>query len=314
MAGHFLERVVQLSRIRILKATVAIWHKVIEHQSGKPAGSGVLLKFQNEYFLISAAHLLNESNWDLLIMPATDGKWVTLQGELCTSYRDSDEKKDIDFAILRFYPKMHKHLTMYSPIVEQEILMNHVVNEDTRYFLAGYPIRKVKIDPNRKTAKAEALAILTSGTSKKRYIKHGFDENFHTLVSFQNKIRQPSGSARTRIGNPQGISGCGLFLIPEFSQAQIDHLTIKLIGIMIENHQHLGFMAAIRIDAVIEVLRFQFNLNNLPLPKSRIGGNLGNIFLSDYMSWVEDLEKANGIEPVQEDGVNQIMRKDHPLQ
>jgi hypothetical protein len=315
MAGHYVDRIVSMASKRVLAATVLIARKIPEFLSVDPSGAGILLKLQGEIFLITAAHLLNHETWGDLVIPGANNATVTLQGELCTSYLRSSEKSTVDFSILRLYPKMHKHLTIYHPIEESEIAMNHSPIQKDHYLLAGYPVRKIKKKAGEKTFQLNPFIFLTHGTTKKRYLNHGFDENSHILVQFQRKLQSFRDGSISNVGNPQGISGSGLYFIPEFTQTQIDQLQLSLIGIMIENHQDKGFMAAFKIDGVIEIIRHEFGLNTLTLPHTTTAVKLGNVFIGDYMEIADAAAIAKGIEPPKrEEGVNCILRKVLPLQ
>lgn len=204
MSGHYVARVVQSASARVLKATVPILQKIPEYQNAEPLGCGVMLIIQDEYFLVTAAHLLNTEMWGDLVMPGANGATVSLQGELCTSHLKNEERSNIDFAILRFYPKMHRHLTIYDPIREDEILINHSMAKEDHYLLAGYPIRKIKKTVGKKEFRFEAFKFLTHGLSPKRLNKHGFDQNIHALIAFQNKIQSFVDGSIHKAVNPQG--------------------------------------------------------------------------------------------------------------
>jgi hypothetical protein len=109
--------------------------------------------------------------------------------------------------------------------------------------------------------------------------------------------------------NHQGISGSGLYFIPEFNQRQLEVMRVFLVGIMIENHLDKGFLAALRIDIVIEVIRRDCGLNMRSLPFTKAEYNLGRLNVSDYMEIVDHLDRQEGIEPRPEDpGVNRIVK------
>lgn len=309
MSGHFVARIVKSSSKRVLRATVIISRKIPQHNSIEPLGCGVLLLLQGEFFLVTAAHLLNAQMWLDLVIPGTNGVMISLQGELCTSHLNNGERSNIDFAFIRFYPKMHQYLTIYDPITETEVLMNHSTILRDHYLLAGYPVRKIKKKTGRREFHAESFGFLTHSVPQKRLHKHGFNQNLHALVAFQRKVQSfDNGSIYTAV-NPQGISGSGLFFIPEFNQNQLDNPSVFLVGIMIENHQDKGILAALRIDIVIEVIRWDCGLKMTSLPFTKAEYNLGRINVSDYMEIADYLDRLAGIEPPPLDsGVNRIMK------
>lgn len=291
MAGHYIETAVDNARFRLLNATTTLCLQKREVNGIEPAGSGVLIRANNDIFLVTAAHLLNDQTWPFLSIPGDSDTMINLQGELCTTYLTSNTKSKIDFSILRFYPRMHKYLNKYSPINVDEILMNHRQIEKDQYIVAGYPIRKVKKESVKRKYTAEPFSLLTHSISKKRYQKHDFEPNIFTLVAYQKRLQKFGSNQIHTSGNPQGISGGGLFFIPEFSQSQIDNPRHMLVGIMIENHQDKGFMMAIRIDIIVEVMRKEWNLT-LPLPFASAMENIGKIYKGDYDERVKLSEEA----------------------
>lgn len=309
MSGHYVSRTVTSASERVLRATVIITQKISEFGNVQPLGCGVLLLLQGEYFLITAAHLLNLEMWGELVMPGADGTTVALQGELCTSHQHNKEHSNIDFAILRFYPKMHRHLTIYDPIREDEILMNHNMLKEDHYLLAGYPIRKIKKTSGKKEFHFTPFIFLTHQLPHKRLIRNGFDPHVHALVAFQSKVQSFNDRRLYRAANPVGISGSGLYFIPTFNQNSIDNAETGLIGLMIENHVDKGFLAAFRIDVIIEVIRRDFGLRMSQVPFTKSNFGLGRLIVSDYMKIVDYLDRQNGITPSLEDpGVNRILK------
>jgi len=308
MAGHYVSRIVQSASERVLNATVPILRKIPEYRNVEPLGCGVMLFIQGEYFLVTAAHLLNSEMWGDLVMPGANGATVSLQGELCTSHLGNKERSNIDFAILRFYPKMHRHFTIYDPILEDEILMNHSIVKKDHYLLAGYPIRKIKKTVGEKEFTFTAFKFLTHGLQDKRLNKNGFDKNIHALVAFQNKIQSFADGGIYRAVNPQGISGSGLYFIREFNQSQLNNMRVDLVGIMIENYVDKGFLAAFKIDVIIEVIRRDYGLKmNLPFTKAVC--NIGKLGVGDYMELADEQFRQDGIEPPPlEPGVNRILK------
>ena len=137
---------------------------------------------------------------------------------------------------------------------------------------------------------ADPLILLTYNASRKRYAKHNFNDQTHILVQFQQKLQAFGSALITRVVNPQGISGSGLYFLPAFNEQQSIKPDLSIVGIMIENHKDRGFMAAIRIDAVIEIIRSNFPANHIDLPQTAFQFHLGNVYIGDYN---ENLKATN---------------------
>lgn len=296
MAGHYVEVVVDKAKGRVLKATIIISLQVREHNAIEALGSGVLLRIDGDIFLVTAAHILNHENWHLLVIPGVGDSMITLQGEMCSTYMANNES-NIDFAVLKLYPKMHKYLERYVPLESNEIAMNHKLIATDNYLVSGFPVRKISKRKENEILvyTADPLTLLTFNASKKRYSKHNFDDQTHILVQFQQKLKAFGSSMIIRVVNPQGISGSGLYYLPAFNKPQSIKPDPALIGIMIENHKDKGFMAAIRIDAIIEVVRSHFTMNNIDLPSTQFEFHLGNVYNGDYTENLESEEKQSAL-------------------
>lgn len=84
---------------------------------------------------------------------------------------------------------------------------------------------------------------------------------------------------------------------------------VNLIGIMIENHVDKGFLAAFRIDTIIEVIRRDYGLKMLNIPFTNATIDLGKLIVSDYMDQADNQLRREGIEPPPlEEGVNRILK------
>lgn len=311
MAGHYFIKAVNQAQHRILQASVILAEIRPEVQNVEPIGTGILLYLACEYFLITAGHVLNHENWQRLVIPTSPipsmGNPVHLQGEMVSSYINSATKGRKDFSILRFYPKMHKHLQSFNPITEDMIFMNHNVQEKDHYIFAGFPWRHIRRKGN--AFHINPFTFLTSGTGKKRYRKHDFEEDLFALVKYQRRLQRLGDGGIFQARNPQGISGCGLYFIPAFNEAQLRFPRLYLIGIMIENYEDKGFMAAFKIDIIVEIIRNEFQLYGLSAPPTRAQADIGIVYQGDFWERVEAEEIARGITPVPEPGVNRILRQ-----
>lgn len=302
MAGHIFHRVVNSAKSRVIAATTVISKQIREYNDIEGLGSGILLKLNGDIFLITAAHLLNHENWHLLTIPGENNSLITLQGELHSSYLTQENGSNIDFSILKFYPKMHKYLSRYAPFTEHEIMVNHSAVSGDNYLVCGFPFRKIKKEINEGVIiyTASPLILLTYNVSPKRYQKNNFSPDTHMLVQFQQKLQAFGSEVFTRAANPAGVSGSGLYFIPAFDEAHVINPRVSVIGIMIENHKDRGFMVAMRIEPIIEVIRNTFLDQNLNLDHPKQKFHAGAIYKGDYTTNQHLSEQGEKSAPIEE--------------
>ncbi|WP_126652193.1 hypothetical protein [Chryseobacterium aureum] len=225
--------------------------------SAKPVGCGIYLKTDSARYLISAGHLLNVDDWKKFIAPAGGDKMIWLNGVLATTYNKNNDNLDIDFSVLRFSSRMNKHFTdeQWIFISNDQILVNHKIDYNGYYFVAGYPISGVKKKVGEAVFNPIPLKLITQSILQKRYAKLGYSEEQFILVEYRRKL-QAFGAKQAQITKEiQGISGSGLWYVPDFNDKDENGIPkYFLVGIMTENHKDKGFLLALKIDFVTEII------------------------------------------------------------
>lgn len=254
--------------------------------SAKPMGSGIYLKTEKARYLISAAHLLNLSDWRKYITPAGGEKMVYLNGVLATTYSDESDNSNIDFALLRFSQRMNKHFTdkQWQFIKPEQIIVNHKIDYNGYYFISANPISGVIKNVGEAVFNLKPLKFVTQSLPKKRYSKNGFDEDNFILIEYRRKLQAFGDKSPSISKEVRGISGSGLWYVPNFKDYD-ENGTPKyyLVGIMIENHKDKGFLLALRIDFVTEIIVQEFKDESFPHTEFNLTKNLPTIHMDQEL-------------------------------
>lgn len=248
--------------------------------SAKPVGCGVYLKTDSARYLISAGHLLTVEDWLKFITPAGGEKMIWLNGVLATTYDKSCDNFDIDFSVLRFSPRMNKHFTddQWIFISPEQILVNHNIDFNGYYFVSGYPISGVKKNVGEAVFNPIPLKLMTQSIPQKRYATLGYDQEQFILVEYRRKLKA-FGSKYAQITKEiQGISGSGLWYVPNFDDRDKNGIPkYFLVGIMTENHKDKGFLLALKIDFVTEIIIQAFEDRSFEHSRFNLISNLPDI-------------------------------------
>ncbi|WP_428225822.1 hypothetical protein [Flavobacterium sp.] len=248
--------------------------------SAIPLGSGLFLKIKDSYFLASAGHLLNFEDWPKLTVPGNNDTLVNLNGVLITTFENGKTDSDVDFAVFKFAERQIKHLIdgHYNFIDCSDIKVNHKVEENGYYIIAGYPVNGVKKTAGKAEFKPIPAKFLTYPLKHKKHKNNNFNPNHFILVKYQRKVAPLNSSEKQITRELKGISGSGLWHIPNWKDLNNGVPKFQLVGIMTENHKNKGFLVAIRIDFITEIINQIFDLNAFENSQFEFNGSIKQIY------------------------------------
>lgn len=233
-------------------------------------GTGVLIKVNNAYFIITAAHVI-ENFEEKLYVRFEQNRITRIEFELSINKINIHRKDDkTDIAILKLFDSTAQTLSgFYNFMDESELGINHQLEDSPLYLGFGYPTsqtnihyktKKITTEPTFFTTKPVELSIYNKleCTLDKNIIVH-FNKN-----KFVNTLTQQLGTAP----DLYGMSGGGLWYIPMQTLNPNQSLKKELVGILTEwPIKDRQFVISTRIDVITEMLR---NTMNFKLPISKI--------------------------------------------
>ncbi len=179
---------------KALQCTTSLLEKV-PPKSVCAAGSAVMLKFDNEIFLVSIAHLLNATTWPLLTIPAKDNSMINLQGRLITTMPEGGTQY-MDFSILKFSENMHKYLIGYYDFVSLErIKFNYLPSPSDKLLFTGYPISKT-IKKSENEYDAIPFKFETNPKPDKIYENEKLEKGCFLISEYRKRISDKSGKKK----------------------------------------------------------------------------------------------------------------------
>lgn len=240
--------------------TTILFLIVEDVKSPKALGTGVLVRVDSDYYIWTAAHVIDKNIRDIAIpiggsnVTYPGGKWIKNKSE----NRSSD---DIDIAILKLNTETAKTLSKYYTFLDKsKILLNHKVEELPLYSINGFPAKRNKKEYNEDKINLNIFCHSTSGiTNPNEYADLNVDLNKSILLNY-NKTQYMSELKATHNSIAlNGMSGCGLWYYKFTPSGGLDYF---LVGIFnertLKNNQRL---IATRNDIYIYATRRNFNPN-----------------------------------------------------
>jgi hypothetical protein len=221
-------------------------------------GSGVLYRYGNKHFLITAAHCIKQRDELIKIGILDKGNLHLLKGTVIIHRGNKDE---IDIAIVCLAEESIAACNRkFEFLTHHNILQNRNMNVPTEYCVVGHPISKTYIDVKRKMVTHEPLLFIGKSKDQHFYDKIGLDIRVNTLIGFNKRRSSFLGENEMNISpEPKGISGCGLWYIPSYFVEDIKNVNYMLSGIMIEHHINKNVMVSTKIEAAMTLIALHAN-------------------------------------------------------
>jgi hypothetical protein len=231
-----------------------------------PYATGIFLTIDNNYFLITAAHVIENREEDIFVGYGNNNV-VKLGGELImNSLPDGLERDDdkIDIAIFRLNEETVGYVSkQYEFITYSDIQVNHEIKELPLYSAIGFPASKNKFNKFKNELKSRPF-IYTTMPAKIEVYKELGCEPFTNIIVHYDKDNVVDYKTKEHSVGPDafGISGGGLWYIPSQLVNPGDKIEKKLVGILTEwPVRNRRYWIATRIDIFTEIIRQKYNLN-----------------------------------------------------
>jgi len=224
-------------------------------------GSCVLLRVLDCRFLLTAAHVLNESDRSTLYLGARDGNLVPICGR---KYSPSivGRKDRFDIAFL----ELAEDVSADSLSIEGTDVADNP--NGNIYSVAGYPNSRSRLDSARKLIAADPIIITSTPSPIRPYDSLGVKPQTHIILDFSRTRMIETGRVLTA-PFPAGMSGGGVWRSYDRSNPSSYLKKECLVGIFIEYHaRDLNVLVGTRITAVLEMIRTGYPFLSESIPRS----------------------------------------------
>ena len=223
----------------------------------KPYGTGVLVFIDGKCIIITAAHVTKDSDNTQLYVNSLRGI-IPIVGYFRETDLDKDKTTDLAYIILHDDTAAILVPT-YDFLPMSRIVHSHKPIISNQYLVVGYPEKNIRADSTQKTVYSGSSIFLLTMSKNKAYEYYGYDVNKDYVLDFAGRgIDLETDKKSGKIDDPNGMSGCGLWLLTEKPDSDTFELHYHLIGIMTEfrkgkYHVLIGNRIEIVISALIQL-------------------------------------------------------------
>jgi len=185
---------------------------------GRPQqiGSSFIVRSGNEYYLVSAAHVLELLKTQTLYYYIGQAQTRKLTGKLMLSPWKGDRDKDpVDTGVLRLGHESHPP---YPDLKKFAVDSSYLRPSDSprdgkHYAIVGYPETMNRADLATKTVNAVAYAYRNHSLPEVEYEKHKLSPQEHIVLPLRPKKSFDPDGKHVHFPKPQGMSGSPIWLL-----------------------------------------------------------------------------------------------------
>lgn len=240
--------------------------QLLQYNSVKPLpfGSSILVELHNNFFLITAGHCMNHFNLDhnRKIGINIGNNISVLQGDAIYINKDLPQ---IDLAIWKISDRFREDvINMYNFFKLDNFNYNLDLLPNQKYMLFGFPNSQTKMY----VKKRKALLLNTETSLNYKYIDLKLSPKSHMLLEFdRKKVYEYNSENSSEASDPDGLSGCGVWVSPSMDLKTGFHPLKFPIAIATHYNTKLKVMIATRINVAIELIRIKYKID---VPKSNL--------------------------------------------
>jgi len=215
-------------------------------------GSGVFLQVGGAHFLLTAAHVTDERHATRLLVPSKTG-FINLFGLFIETNAKNRSRNDdkLDVAVVRltddFVSRLHDDFLF---LEHADCDLEETTTAGDAYTVIGWPARRSARQGDR--VFTDLFSLSGEGVADHRFQQLSLDPVHNVIVQYRmNRAVDYSTMLKRQFGNPEGMSGGGIFAwnkeLPKLSALEQP----KLIGVITEYHPHKNVFVGTRLHAYL---------------------------------------------------------------
>lgn len=213
-----------------------------------PFASGVFIEVADEYFMLTASHVVEDWSNENKLFVKVNESYVSLVGKACGTVIEKEQR--IDCAYIRLKPEIVPILdSVYRFLPPEKCLHPAQMVHEATYCVLGYPVAL----GNR------AMSYFTHAAPDKVFEHYGLHPLQHYVMLYEGKgINIQSGAHEKFKIEHYGLSGCGLWYINlDINEGDMRMIgEARLLGIMTEFRTgKFQCLIANRLEIVIASIR-----------------------------------------------------------
>ena len=266
-----LYRETQAMAVQTIYPSTCHFLRIDEKDNPRPYASGVFMRVDDNYFLLTAGHVVDDCEENIYIGIKQGEPLLRLGGELVKNVPETEREKDkIDAAVMKLDEcTINKIGNAYQFVDFGNIEINHHSKKLPMYLSLGFPASMSKYNSYKNELVSKPFQYITMCADDSVYEKLGCDPKVNLITHYDKKDVVDYTSGEKKNGpDPYGISGSGLWYIPETEVLKSLDINKKLVAIMTEwPTNDRRYWIGTKIDVFTEIIRIRFGLD---IPKSEL--------------------------------------------
>lgn len=226
-------------------------------ESYKVHGTGVFIYVDNNYYLVSAAHVFDD--FEEIAIPLEQGKFLFNPGGVSytNNFEETRNKDKLDIGFMKLdIESVSEIKKSYKFFKSENIYTNHKPEQIPIYTFFGYPSTLSKISQTRNSFHLVPFFQFSTPSTVEKYKQLDFDPKLNIIMSYDKK-RSYSLANKKFTNGPDlfGISGCGLWLTDPLDLLSKNSVP-RLVAIMTEwPIKNRKCVIGTRIEIIIDSIR-----------------------------------------------------------
>lgn len=243
---------------KLLKHITAIY-RVDAAGNPEQFGTGVFLNIGDSYFLVTAAHVLDENKDSTLYIPGNkSGNLVILEGDSFKSVADGGNRDNdrTDVGVVALKPSLIEEIDPNSFLPVSRTDVDDIGKRTEVYIAMGYPAKKNEnLNLVRKTFKRRPACYTANILPDAKLDEVCVHRGSHLLLAFNKKHSRDTTGRDITAPDPYGMSGGPLWRFDIYPDHQP---TSRLVGILIEWRNEVAGILALRMPIVLAGIAHQY--------------------------------------------------------
>jgi len=224
------------------------------------AGSAVLLRIEEYYFLLSAAHVLKKCRVQPLYIPNGNKLELFLPltyGQLhSTKSKSLDHNDDpFDVAYMRIKPEAIERFSEFEFLSTEDLEVDDYPSKSKPYYITGYPDSKTKLLSSQEKLNERFYCHVRFLAEDQIYSKHGLSPFAHIILDFDRECSISTNLRLETAPHPRGMSGGGVWCQPIDAESGKVQGKPKLAGISVCPKKNPEVVIATKIPLILALQR-----------------------------------------------------------
>jgi hypothetical protein len=217
-------------------------------------GSGVLIEFRQEVFILTAGHVIDGFKKGDLLIPALDKKIVSIQGVYAYIKPEGSRNEDfLDYGYFKLDQQFASELKkQFYAIPEREFGIKENYAKEEKMSFGGFPARRSNVAGSEASANEYIYGAYHANSKDYKSLKYHPDANIVAKFNRKKTINPHSLKVQTA-PLPHGISGGGIFVWPEVIKELIPSKR-KIIGLGHTYKEKSGYFIGTRLEVILRAI------------------------------------------------------------